>query len=188
MDLIGADMGRKCSQKVYQKIGLGTNPDSSKITNHFDVVELHDCFSANELCTYESLNLCPTGHAGHSIDRGDFTYGGKVIVNPSGGLISKGHPLGATGLAQCAELCWQLQGRADKRQVVGAKMALQHNLGLGGACVVAAYKKYNQARAKAAEGAMTSDPEKLDGYEQEKEAHLVRRVLDEKIKSDLKMN
>jgi len=70
------------------------------------VIELHDCFSANELCTYEALGLCKEGKAGESIDKNEFTYGGKVVVNPSGGLISKGHPLGATGLAQCAELCW----------------------------------------------------------------------------------
>ena len=81
------------------------------------------------------------GKAGEMIDRGDNTYGGKYVINPSGGLISKGHPLGATGLAQCAELCWQLRGQADKRQVTGAKLALQHNLGLGGAVVVALYKK-----------------------------------------------
>ena len=104
------------------------------------VVELHDCFSANELITYEALGLCPEGKAGEFIDRGDNTYGGKFVVNPSGGLISKGHPLGATGLAQCAELCWQLRGIADDRQVHGAKIALQHNIGLGGAAVVGIYK------------------------------------------------
>lgn len=98
MNLIGADMANKCASEVYRK---------AKVTpDQIDVVELHDCFSANELCTYESLDLCGRGKAGESIDRGDFTYGGKVVVNPSGGLISKGHPLGATGLAQCAELCW----------------------------------------------------------------------------------
>lgn len=107
------------------------------------VCELHDCFSANELITYEALGLCPVGKAGEAIDRNEFTYGGRVVVNPSGGLISKGHPLGATGLAQCAELCWQLRGMADQRQVKDAKVALQHNLGLGGACVVALYQKLN---------------------------------------------
>ena len=68
------------------------------------------------------------------------TYDGDVVVNPSGGLISKGHPLGATGLAQCSELNWQLRGVAEKRQVEGARIALQHNLGLGGAAVVTAYR------------------------------------------------
>jgi sterol carrier protein 2 len=124
-------MTRRASQEVYKKTGI--TPDKVQ------VVELHDCFSANELCTYEALGLCEVGKAGEAIDRNDFTYGGRVVVNPSGGLISKGHPLGATGLAQCAELCWQLRGMADKRQVNDVKYALQHNLGLGGACVVIMY-------------------------------------------------
>ena len=106
-----------------------------------DVVELHDCFSANELVTYEALGLCAEGTAGEHIDHDAFTYGGKTVVNPSGGLISKGHPLGATGLAQCAELTWQLRGTAGKRQVSGARLALQHNLGLGGAAVVTVYRR-----------------------------------------------
>lgn len=99
-----------------------------------------DCFSANELITYEALGLCGEGQAGQLVERGDNTYGGKYVVNPSGGLISKGHPLGATGLAQCSELCWQVRNQADKRQVKGAKIGLQHNIGLGGACVVAIYR------------------------------------------------
>lgn len=74
------------------------------------------------------------------VDRGDNTYGGKYVVNPSGGLISKGHPLGATGIAQCAELSWHLRGLAGKRQVRNAKVALQHNIGLGGAAVVTLYR------------------------------------------------
>ena len=104
------------------------------------MVELHDCFSANELITYEALGLCEVGKAGEFIDAGDNTYGGKYVVNPSGGLISKGHPLGATGLAQCYELCSQVRGEAERRQVPGAQLALQHNLGLGGAVVVALYR------------------------------------------------
>jgi sterol carrier protein 2 len=131
--LVGADMTRKAAEKVYEQSGLG--PED------VDVVELHDCFSCNELITYEGLGLCPEGKGGEFVDSGAQTYGGQVVVNPSGGLISKGHPLGATGLAQCAELCWQLRGEADKRQVDGAKVALQHNLGLGGAAVVAMYRK-----------------------------------------------
>ena len=118
---------------VYEQSGHG--PED------MDVVELHDCFSANELITYEGLGLCDEGKAGELIASGAVTYGGKTVVNPSGGLISKGHPLGATGLAQCAELNWQLRGEADKRQVDGAKLALQHNLGLGGAAVVAMYRR-----------------------------------------------
>jgi acetyl-CoA acyltransferase len=107
-----------------------------------DVIELHDCFSANELITYEALGLAEEGHGHELVERGATTYGGDApVVNPSGGLISKGHPLGATGLAQCSELTWQLRGSAGKRQVPGADVALQHNIGLGGACVVSVYKQ-----------------------------------------------
>jgi acetyl-CoA acetyltransferase len=131
--MVGSDMTKAAAAKIYEASGLG--PED------VDVIELHDCFSANELITYEALGLCEEGKAGEFIDSGAQTYGGKVVVNPSGGLISKGHPLGATGLAQCAELTWQLRGKADKRQVEGAKVALQHNLGLGGAAVLGIYRK-----------------------------------------------
>jgi len=131
--LIGSDMTRLAANQVYEQTGLG--PED------VDVIELHDCFSANELITYEALGLCPEGKAHTLVDEGAVTYGGRWVVNPSGGLISKGHPLGATGLAQCSELTWQLRGKADKRQVEGAKIALQHNIGLGGAVVVTMYRK-----------------------------------------------
>jgi sterol carrier protein 2 len=131
--LVGQDMTRKAAQRVYEQSGLGPE--------NVDVIELHDCFSTNELITYEGLGLCEPGKGGELIDSGAVTYGGKWVVNPSGGLISKGHPLGATGLAQCAELNWQLRGQADKRQVAGATVGLQHNLGLGGAAVVTLYRK-----------------------------------------------
>lgn len=137
--IIGADMTRAAAQKVYEQSGLG--PENAQ------VVELHDCFSCNELITYEGLGLCPVGKGGELIDSGAVTYGGKWVVNPSGGLISKGHPLGATGLAQCAELNWQIRGLSEKRQVPGVKVALQHNLGLGGAAVVTMYKKADFATA-----------------------------------------
>jgi acetyl-CoA acetyltransferase len=101
---------------------------------------LHDCYSTNELITYQALGLCTEGKAGQLIDEGATTHGGRWVVNPSGGLISKGHPIGATGLAQCAELNWQLRGQAAKRQVPGANVGLQHNLGLGGAVVVTMYR------------------------------------------------
>ncbi|MBW2293549.1 MAG: lipid-transfer protein [Deltaproteobacteria bacterium] len=130
--MVGSDMTKAGAAKLYEASGLGPE--------NVDVVELHDCFSANEIITYEALGLCPEGKAGEFIDSGAQTYGGKVVVNPSGGLISKGHPLGATGLAQCSELTWQLRGTADKRQVADAKVALQHNLGLGGAAVLALYR------------------------------------------------
>jgi acetyl-CoA acetyltransferase len=130
--IVGADMSRQAARKVYEQADIG--PDD------IDVIELHDCFSVNELLTYEALGLCGEGEGGKLIDAGDTTYGGRWVVNPSGGLISKGHPLGATGLAQASELTWQLRGTADKRQVGNAKVALQHNIGLGGAVVVTAYR------------------------------------------------
>jgi acetyl-CoA acetyltransferase len=132
MRLVGYDMSREAAHKVYAESGIG--PDD------LDVVELHDCFAHNELITYEALGLCPEGGADKFIREGGNTYGGQVVTNPSGGLLSKGHPLGATGLAQCFELTHQLRGSAGKRQVEGARVALQHNLGLGGACVVTLYR------------------------------------------------
>jgi len=133
IELIGFDMTKRAAEDVYRDAGI-TPKDVG-------VVELHDCFSANELITYEALGLCPVGKAGEFIDSGNNTFGGSHVVNPSGGLISKGHPLGATGLAQCCELVWQLRGWCDKRQVPNLKYALQHNVGLGGAVVVTLYKK-----------------------------------------------
>ena len=132
MKLIGYDMAKAAADEIYNKAGIGPE--------EVDVVELHDCFTANELLTYEAIGLTPEGTAEKFICDGDNTYGGKVVTNPSGGLLSKGHPLGATGLAQCTELVWQLRGTSDKRQVEGAKTALQHNLGLGGACVMTLYQ------------------------------------------------
>lgn len=132
-NIIGYDMNVQAARKVYEQSGLG--PED------FQVIELHDCFSANELLLYEALGLCGEGEAGQLIDDNRTTYGGTWVVNPSGGLISKGHPLGATGLAQCAELTWQLRGTADKRQVDNVTAALQHNIGLGGAAVVTAYQR-----------------------------------------------
>ncbi|MGG1674363.1 lipid-transfer protein [Neobacillus sp. NRS-1170] len=133
INIAGADMTRRAAKEVYEKAGIG--PED------VDVVELHDCFTPNEVITYEGLGLCREGEAETFINNGDNTYGGKYVVNPSGGLMSKGHPLGATGLAQCTELVWQLRGHAEKRQVKNARIALQHNLGLGGAGVVTMYKK-----------------------------------------------
>ncbi|MCD0502508.1 lipid-transfer protein [Bordetella petrii] len=130
--LVGYDMTVSAASQVYEMAGIGPAD--------VDVVELHDCFTANELISYEALGLTPEGTAERFILEGANTYGGRVVTNPSGGLLSKGHPLGATGLAQCAELYWQLTGRAQQRQVEGARIALQHNLGLGGACVVTLYQ------------------------------------------------
>jgi sterol carrier protein 2 len=130
--MIGFDMIQKISQELYKETGV--------TPNDVQVIELHDCFAPNELITYEALGLCPIGKAGELIDRGDNTYGGKWVINPSGGLISKGHPIGATGVAQVVELSNQLRGRCGKRQVPNVKYAMQHNIGIGGAGVVALYK------------------------------------------------
>lgn len=132
-EVVGFSMAREAAQQVYEAAGIG--PED------LDVVELHDCFAHNELITYEALGLCPVGGAEKFVVDGDNSYGGQVVTNPSGGLLSKGHPLGATGLAQCTELVQQLRGNAGARQVEGARLALQHNLGLGGACVVTLYEK-----------------------------------------------
>jgi sterol carrier protein 2 len=131
--MVGQDMTRAAAGEVYQQSGIG--PED------IDVIELHDCFTSNELITYEGLGLCDEGEAGKLIDEEATTYGGSWVVNPSGGLLSKGHPLGATGLAQCFELNQQLRGLCGSRQVEGARIALQHNLGLGGACVVTLYTR-----------------------------------------------
>ncbi|KAI3604129.1 Acetyl-CoA acetyltransferase (plasmid) [Cupriavidus necator H850] len=132
-EVVGFSMTRSAAQQVFEAAGVG--PED------IGVVELHDCFAHNELITYEGLGLCPIGGAEKFVVDGDNTYGGKVVTNPSGGLLSKGHPLGATGLAQCTELVEQLRARAGARQVEGVRLALQHNLGLGGACVVTLYEK-----------------------------------------------
>lgn len=132
ISLVGSEMSRAAAEAVYTQSGLA--PEA------FQVIELHDCFSSNELITYEALGLCRPGDAGRLIDDGATTYGGDWVVNPSGGLISKGHPLGATGLAQCAELTWQVRGEAGARQVPEVRAGLQHNIGLGGAVVVTAYR------------------------------------------------
>ena len=134
IQIVGSDMTYRASEKLYENTGIGPRD--------IDVVELHDCFTSNEIITYEALQLTNVGCAEQFITDEENTYGGEVVVNPSGGLLSKGHPLGATGLGQCAELVWQLRGEAGKRQVDNARIGLQHNLGLGGACVVTLFKKY----------------------------------------------
>ncbi|MDQ8027339.1 MAG: lipid-transfer protein [Brevundimonas sp.] len=131
MSVVGYEMTREAARSVYEQAGVG--PEA------IGAVELHDCFSANELISYEALGLCGEGGAEAYIRDGRNTYGGDHVVNPSGGLLSKGHPLGATGLAQCFELTQQLRGTAGARQVEDLDFALQHNLGLGGACVVTLY-------------------------------------------------
>lgn len=133
IQLVGFDMAQAAARQVYEQAGIGPQD--------IDVCELHDCFAHNELLSYEALGFCEIGQAERFVETGANTYGGQIVTNPSGGLLSKGHPLGATGLAQCYELTHQLRGTADARQVDGARIALQHNLGLGGACVVTLYQK-----------------------------------------------
>ena len=155
MDLVGYEMTGRAAQKLYR--------DTKIVPSQIQVCELHDCFSTNELITYEGLGLCAKGEAAAFVDSNQNTYGGRVVVNPSGGLISKGHPLGATGLAQCAELVWQLRGMAQKRQVPNAHLALQHNLGLGGAAVLAIYRKWNTSESRRKD--QSADPEFLQSLE-----------------------
>ncbi len=133
MRLVGYDMTAAAARQVYESAGV--DPRDVR------VVELHDCFTTNEVISYEALGLTAEGTAEKFIADGDNTYGGRVVTNPSGGLLSKGHPLGATGLAQCAELVWQLRGEAGPRQVDDVSVALQHNIGLGGAAVITLYEK-----------------------------------------------
>ena len=133
IDLVGARMTREAARRAYEEAGLGPG--------QIDVCELHDCFAQNEVISYEALGFCPEGGAERFVADGDNTYGGEVVINPSGGLLSKGHPLGATGLAQCYELTRQLRGEAEGTQVDGARVALQHNIGLGGAAVVTLYSQ-----------------------------------------------
>ncbi|SDK02208.1 lipid-transfer protein [Streptomyces indicus] len=133
IDVVGKPMSAAAGRQVFEQAGLGIED--------VDVIELHDCFSINELLTYEALGMCGEGESGKLVESGATTYGGKWVVNPSGGLISKGHPLGATGLAQVAELSWQLRGEAGARQVEGARVGLAHNIGLGGAAVVTMLRK-----------------------------------------------
>jgi acetyl-CoA acyltransferase len=131
--LVGYDLSRAAAREVYEASGVGPQD--------IPVVELHDCFTANEIISYEALGLTPEGTAEKFVADGDNTYGGRVVTNPSGGLLSKGHPLGATGLAQCAELVWQVRGDAGARQVPDARLGLAHNIGLGGACVVTLFER-----------------------------------------------
>lgn len=133
IELVGYDMSQRAAQAAMKEANI--------TPNDVKVCELHDCFSTNEMVLLDALGFSEPGKAHEMVRRGDITYGGKMVVNPSGGLISKGHPIGATGLAQCAELTWHLRGWANNRLVDNTQVALQHNLGLGGAVVVNIYKR-----------------------------------------------
>jgi acetyl-CoA acetyltransferase len=134
LDVMFQALSRDAANSAYEDAGIG--PED------VDVIELHDCFATNELATYVALGLCQTHELNDFVASGENTYGGRYVVNPSGGLLAKGHPLGATGLAQLTELTWQLRGDAGSRQVEGARIALQHNGGLGSAGFVHILKKY----------------------------------------------
>jgi acetyl-CoA acetyltransferase len=119
---------RNAAKLAYERAGVG--PDD------LDLVELHDCFATAELLHYENLGLCKDGEAGRMIDEGETSWGGRIPVNVSGGLLSKGHPLGATGVANIFEVTQHLRGRAGDRQVEGAKVGMAHVIGLGSACTI----------------------------------------------------
>ena len=128
-DLVMPDVNsctRKAAAEAYEMAGLDSND--------IDLVELHDCFATAEMLHYENLGLCEDGEAGRLIDEGEVELGGRIPVNVSGGLLSKGHPLGATGIANIYEVCTHLRGEAGKRQVENAKIGLTHVIGLGSAC------------------------------------------------------
>jgi sterol carrier protein 2 len=179
MDLVGYDMTKRAAQAALKEAGVNAKD--------IKVAELHDCFSANELILLEGLGFSEPGKAHMMVRNGDITYGGKVVVNPSGGLISKGHPLGATGLAQCAELTWQLRGWANNRLVDNADVALQHNLGLGGAVVINVYK-----RADGQKNVKMSDEEikkaSQFSYNPAVEARYVTKEEGEKVRSKTSRN
>ncbi len=128
-DLVMPDVNtctREAAAKAYEMAGLG--PDD------IDLVELHDCFATAEILHYENLGLCGDGEAGRMIDEGEVALGGRIPVNVSGGLLSKGHPLGATGIANIYEVSTHLRGEAGERQVEGARIGMTHVIGLGSAC------------------------------------------------------
>jgi sterol carrier protein 2 len=174
MELVGYDMTKKAAQAALKEAGV--SPKDIK------VCEVHDCFSANELILLDGLGFSEPGKAHEMVRNGDITYGGQVVVNPSGGLISKGHPLGATGLAQCAELTWQLRGWANNRLVEDTPVALQHNLGLGGAVVVNVYKRADGAKNKKVSNADIVKGSWL-GYNAAVEAKGITKADAEKVRS-----
>ena len=119
---------KNASKLAYEDAGIGAED--------LDLVELHDCFATAEMLHYENLGLCGEGEAGKLIDDKETYVGGRIPVNASGGLLSKGHPLGATGVANICEVYWHLKGQAGGRQVEGAKVGLAHVIGLGSACTI----------------------------------------------------
>lgn len=166
--VLATDTESVFSRSAIDLMGYGMNEYAAKVAlteagvsvKDIKVAEVHDCFSANEMIVIDALGLSEKGKAHEMVRAGDITYGGRMVVNPSGGLISKGHPLGASGIAQCAELVWHLRGWANNRLVEGTTAALQHNLGLGGAVVVSVYKR---ADGKASDAVSSEDVGKKNG-------------------------
>jgi sterol carrier protein 2 len=166
--VLATDTESVFSRSAIDLMGYGMNEHAAKLAlaeagvdvKDVKVAEVHDCFSANEMIVIDALGLSEKGKAHEMVRAGDITYGGKMVVNPSGGLISKGHPLGASGIAQCAELVWHLRGWANNRLVGGTTAALQHNLGLGGAVVVSVYKR---ADGKASDAVSSEEVGKKNG-------------------------
>ncbi|GAB7335374.1 hypothetical protein MBLNU13_g07755t1 [Cladosporium sp. NU13] len=166
--VLATDTESVFSRSAIDLMGYGMNEYAAKVAlaeagvsvKDIKVAEVHDCFSANEMIVIDALGLSEKGKAHEMVRAGDITYGGKMVVNPSGGLISKGHPLGASGIAQCAELVWHLRGWANNRLVKGTTAALQHNLGLGGAVVVSVYKR---ADGKASDAVSSEDVGRKNG-------------------------
>ncbi|KAL7813799.1 thiolase-like protein [Trichoderma gracile] len=175
IDLMGYEMTRRAVEAATREAGISARDD-------VQVVELHDCFSANEMVALDALGLSDRGKAHELVRRGDLTYGGRYLVNPSGGLISKGHPLGATGIAQCAELVWHLRGWANNRGVEGTRHCLQHNLGLGGAVVVTVYRRADGEAAPAMDSRAVGEANGL-GYNPAVEARGFTREQAEGVMS-----
>ncbi|KAI5479782.1 hypothetical protein MNV49_002594 [Pseudohyphozyma bogoriensis] len=178
IELAGADMTRVGARRAFEEAGITAEEVS--------VVELHDCFAANELITYDALGLTPPGKAHELVEKNDFTFGGKFVVNPSGGLESKGHPLGATGLGMVFYIALQLRGWAGELQAERAKpgfeegktaYGLTHNLGLGGSCVVSIFKRPTFFQAGGEDGR-----DRL-GYDYASEVRRVTQSDVDKVKS-----
>lgn len=175
IDLVGYGMSSAAAKAALAQAGINVSD--------IHLVELHDCFSANELVTLDALGLCEKGKAHEMVRKGDITFGGRVVVNPSGGLISKGHPLGASGIAQCAELVWHLRGWANNRLVQGGvRVALQHNLGLGGAVVVTIYERADGQVAESVSDAAVARISAV-GYNPATEARGFTRQMAERVRS-----
>jgi sterol carrier protein 2 len=179
IELVGYDMTQRAARAAMKEAGI--------VPSDVRICELHDCFSTNEMVLLDALGFCEPGKAHEMVRRGDITYGGQVVINPSGGLISKGHPIGATGLAQCAELTWQLRGWANNRLVNGASVALQHNLGLGGAVVVNVYRRADN-RASASVSSDDVATGSWLGYNAAVEARGISDSDAEKVRSRLNRN